>query len=164
MIAVSSSSLPSLSLLMKSPSTFFFRLLLQPYAQHCVPFFPIVIRTPTTIYVLRTQRWSHSGHKKMAPFITRGIQFRQYGNNRLLDPVFFLDQCLLSSSDSLLLNVSIFKEDACFRRPAIIPLVLIKSSAHALIKKLNAKIQNQLIIALVQQWIGSSPETKMNHT
>jgi len=71
---------------------------------------------------------------------------------------------ILSSSDSLLLKVSILKEDVCFQRPAIIPLALINTSAHALIKKLNAKIQNQLNIALVQQWIGSSSETKMNHT
>ena len=71
---------------------------------------------------------------------------------------------ILSSSDSLLLNVSILKEEACFQRPAVTPLTLINTSAHALIKKLNAKIQNQLDIALVQQWIGSSSETKMNHT
>ena len=38
---------------------------------------------------------------------------------------------ILSSSDSILLNVSILKGDACFQRPAIIPLVLISTSAHA---------------------------------
>ena len=83
-ICDSSSSEPSLSLLPASCSNFRFFRLLQPKAQHCVPFFPIVISTALS------QLWRESGPNNMAPIKTRGLQFLLGENNRMLDPVFFL--------------------------------------------------------------------------
>ena len=86
--AVSSSLLPSVSLLVQLPPPFL--LSLQPYTQYCVPLFPIVFCTPSII--LRTkdlQLPREGGHHKMASIKLRGLQFGQCGNNALLDPVFF---------------------------------------------------------------------------